>query len=523
MSTILFAERAELKSEKENILHKGRLGSYSADASRYTSSIDIDARLLETVIQINSAHVLMLVEQGIIERKVARELLIALSQVPKDLEMRDDLEDVHMNVENFVISKIGKDLGGMMNLAKSRNDQVATALRMTLRGQLIAIGNAIVALEKSLLDQATKHAETVMPGYTHLQRGQPVTLGHLLLAHFDSLDRNFSRLVDCYLRTDLSPMGAGALASTGFKISRERTAELLGFEAVLENSMDAVSSRDFATEAIYVCAETMTDLSRLSEELIFWTSKEFSFAEMSDEFSSTSSMMPQKKNPIVPEIFRARTSQVLGDLIGAMGIVKALPLTYNLDLQELTRNLWSATDKTSTSLSILAEVVQGTKFNVSIMKEAAVSDEFLYATELADFLVEKFKFSFREAHSRVATLVKYGVENSKRDARFSTLDPTVVSEILGVSLSLEELSSILNPARVLAKKKVIGSPNPEEVRAACRARVKVVAKHEATLASFERAIASSFELLDSAARRALASGRNAERRERRSVKEEVKE
>ena len=241
-----------------------------------------------------------------------------------------------------------------------------------------------------------------------------MTLGHHLLAYFDSLDRDFSRLVDCYLRTDLSPMGSGALASTGFPINRERTAELLGFESILENSLDAVSSRDFATEAIYLCAQTMVDLSRLAEEIILWTTKEFSYAEISDAFSSTSSMMPQKKNAVVPEIFRAKTSQLLGDLVGAMSILKALPLSYNLDLQELTRNLWSATDKTISSVSIFSELMSEIEFNTKNMLESTTSDEFLFATELADCLVQKFKVPFREAHSRVGKLVRYAAEKGNR-------------------------------------------------------------------------------------------------------------
>jgi len=214
LSTIsVLDKKKKLTSGKENILHKGRLGRFSEDASRYTSSTDVDRRLLPSVIKVNCAHVIMLAEQGIITRQVAREILSVLARVPEDLKMKDDLEDVHMNIENFVISKVGSDSGGMMNLAKSRNDQVATALRMVLRNELAAIGIGMVSLEKALLGQALKHTGTAIPGYTHLQRGQPVTLGHHLLAHFDSLDRDFSRLVDCYLRTDLCPMGAGALAS----------------------------------------------------------------------------------------------------------------------------------------------------------------------------------------------------------------------------------------------------------------------------------------------------------------------
>ncbi len=511
----------ELKSKEKNILHEGRLGSYSATAAKYTSSIDIDGRLLSSVIQINEAHVIMLAEQGVIDLKHARDLLGAFGKIPKDLEMKDDLEDVHMNVEHLVISKIGKDAGGMMNLAKSRNDQVATALRMTLREQLIFLGESMVALENSLLAQAAKHADTIIPGYTHLQRAQPITLGHQMLAYFDSLDRDFARLVDCYLRTDLSPMGSGALASTGFPISRERIAELLGFESILENSLDGVSSRDFASEAIYLCAQTMVDLSRLAEEIILWTTKEFSYAEISDAFSSTSSMMPQKKNAIVPEIFRAKTSQVLGDLMGAMGLLKSLPLSYNLDLQELTRNLWSATDKTVSSVSIFSELMGEIEFNTKNMLESTTSDEFLFATELADYMVHKFEVPFREAHSRVGKLVRFAAEKGNAGAQFTSIKPDVLSEILGVNLSSEDLLSITNPAKVLAKRKAMGAPNPKMVSEAARSRLKIVAKHVETLASFKRGIENGRDLLISAERKIQGSVRNEERR--RNSLTEVKE
>ncbi|MGA2874910.1 MAG: lyase family protein, partial [Nitrososphaerales archaeon] len=215
-----------MKNKNKDILHAGRLGVFSTSAAKYTSSIDIDGRLLSAVVSINSAHIVMLCERGILDRIVSNQLLHSLKKVPKDLEMKDELEDVHMNVEDYLITKVGKDIGGMLNLGKSRNDQVATALRMALREQLILLGNSIIMLEKALLAQAAKNAGSPMPGYTHLQRGQPVTVGHHLLAHFDSLDRNFSRLVDCYLRVNQSPMGAGALASSSFELDRERVAQL---------------------------------------------------------------------------------------------------------------------------------------------------------------------------------------------------------------------------------------------------------------------------------------------------------
>ena len=486
-----------------DILHSSRLGAFSARAADYTSSIDIDPRLLPSVIAINKAHSIMLFEQGILSRDVTRRIISALNSLPDDFPMKPDLEDVHMNVEDFVISRAGKDAGGMLNLAKSRNDQVATALRMTLRGELILLARAMIDLEKALVSQAKKHAGTLLPGYTHLQRGQPVTLGHHLLAYFDSLDRNFTRLVDCYLRTNLSPMGAGALASTGFPVDRDRTAELLGFDSLLENSLDAVSSRDFLTEAIYLCAQTMTDLSRLAEEMILWTTREFSFAEISDEFTSTSSMMPQKKNAIVPEIFRAKTSQVLGDLTAGLGLLKSLPLSYNLDLQELTRNLWGATDKTITSVSMLSQVVAGSSFDKEGMEAAAVSDEFIFATELADYLVEKHHLPFREAHGRVGKLVKQlslAGKEQQHHRQFSSLSADELEKILQVRITPKEISTIVDPQRVLEKRKAVGSPNPKLVLQAASKRLGWIAKHEDTIHSLEVRISESAEELESAAK-----------------------
>ncbi|MGI0090602.1 MAG: argininosuccinate lyase [Nitrososphaerales archaeon] len=485
------------KSADKDILRAGRLGVFSPSAAKYTSSIDIDGRLLSSVVAINSAHVIMLYEQGILDQKIAGELLQSLRKVPKHLEMKEALEDVHMNVEDYLISKVGKDIGGMLNLGKSRNDQVATALRMALREELILLGNSILTLEKALLTQTAKNADSPMPGYTHLQRGQPVTLGHHLLAHFDALDRDFSRFVDCYLRVNLSPMGAGALASTGFDIDRERVAQLLGFDSVLENSLDAVSSRDFISETIFVCSQVMTDLSRLAEEIILWTTKEFSFAEISDKHASTSSMMPQKKNAIVPEIFRAKTSQVLGDLMGALGLLKALPLSYNLDLQELTRNLWSAMDKTTTSVRVLAELIDEMKFNVKVLLSATSSDDFMYATELADYLVSKFKLSFRDAHGRVGRLVKYASIKVEDSNQLKNLTSEEIAKNLGVEIPQSELEMITSPTRTLERRKAIGSPNPKLVLRASRKRLQVISQHEKTIQSLYCGLLDSEKLLSS--------------------------
>lgn len=481
-----------------DILHTGRLGRFAPSAAKYTSSIDIDHRILKAVIAINSAHAVMLSRKGLIHRETARKLLHSLSIIPRNMELKEVLEDVHMNVEDLVILSAGREVGGMLNLAKSRNDQVATALRMALRGELLELGCSLVSLQNALLLQAGKHAGTIMPGYTHLQRAQPVTVGHHLLAHFDVLDRDFSRLLECYRRVNQSPMGSGALASSSFSLDRRFVAKLLGFDSLVENSLDAVSSRDFAIESVYLCAQIMADLSRLSEEIVLWTTKEFSFAEISDRYSSTSSMMPQKKNAIVPEIGRAKASQVVGDLVGALGIVRSLPLSYNLDLQELTRNLWSALDNTISSLALHAQLLEEIKFNEEILLSATVSDDFLFATELADHLVTKYGLPFREAHGRVASLVKHASELSREKnqfKQFSNVTEAELEKILGVPIKREEISDITNPNIVLRKRKTIGAPNPTLVSKSCKARSKDLTKHGEMLRKLSASVTRSEMLL----------------------------
>ncbi len=516
-------------TEDNNILRFSRLGKFSESAARYTSSIHLDKKLLPAVVAINYAHVVMLLKRELIAKDVAREILSSLRELPPNLEMKDELEDVHMNVENFVIEKTGKEIGGMMNFGKSRNDQVATALRFTLRDELLLLGKEIVEFQKSLLFQARRHSSTIMPGYTHLQRGQPVILGHHLLCYFDELERDFERLLSCYQRVNKSPMGAGALASTSLPISRQTVAKLLGFDSVVENSLDAVSSRDFAIEAIYLCSQVMNDLSRLAEEIVLWSSKEFSFAEVPDEYASTSSMMPQKKNPVVAEITRAKASQVVADLISSLGIMKALPLSYNLDLQELSSNLWSATEKTISTLDVFGKMLKGTIFNPKAMFEAVRKDDSLFATDMADYLVQRYKLSFREAHNRVGSLIRaiYSrrgeEEKKKRKAPFlltsSSAPPTSSSSssiesltteeirsILRVDVTKEEITRLLDPERGLAKKMTLGSPNPDLVRKACKERSeKNLRLHLNSLSKLENQLAKSRAILDRKIKQVLGS------------------
>jgi argininosuccinate lyase len=463
-------------TKSNNILREGRLGRFDLGAADFTSSIDIDLRLLDAVVQINTAHVLMLRDQHILDSEIATKLVQTLRKVPRHMKLSSALEDVHMNVEDYVVSRLGKNIGGMLNLAKSRNDQVATAIRIALREMLCRIARALIDMESALISKARQQASTVMPGYTHLQRAQPISVGHELMAHFGALERDMSRLIECFHRVNSSPMGSGALASSSFDLDREKVASLLGFEGLVRNSIDAVSSRDFAIETIYVCSQILNDLSKFAEELVLWSSKEFSFVSIPDDFASTSSLMPQKKNPIVPEIIRAKAAQSIGDLTSALGITKSLPLSYNLDLQELTRNLWSTADNTLDSLVIFAKMVRLLEFNSDVLESDTRKDESLYATELADYLVKRHQISFREAHSRVASLVKYSSEKHTRNL-FSALTEDDLSRILKVSIKSEELESIVDPNKVLERRKNIGSPNPKLVISECNVGEMSLGKH----------------------------------------------
>ncbi|MEM2936176.1 MAG: argininosuccinate lyase, partial [Candidatus Bathyarchaeia archaeon] len=325
-----------------DILRQGKLSPAPPEVAEYTSSIRSDVHLVEPVIKVNKAHIVMLTKQGILGLGDAAVILKVLKELPPDMSLDPRMEDVHMQVEASVIEKLGETVGGKLHVAKSRNDQVATAVRMALRTRLLEVIQILIELRKTFLVRCDEYLEAIMPGYTHLQHAQPTTIAHYLLAYHDAFKRDTERLMDAYSRVNLSPMGAGALATTSFKIDRKLVAELLGFDGLLENSVDAVSTRDFVVEVLADLALIMTDLSRFSEEVVLWSASEFSAVELPDEYVSTSSIMPQKRNPVVAELIRAKTAHVYGDLMAVLTILKALPLSYNFDLQEVTPHLWSA-------------------------------------------------------------------------------------------------------------------------------------------------------------------------------------
>jgi argininosuccinate lyase len=455
-----------------NILHGGRISSLRKDVAKFTSSIKDDVKLSKAVIDINKAHVIMLMEQKIIKWSDGAKLLEALTK-HADIKLDPSSEDVHMAVEDAVLKEVGLETGGNLHIAKSRNDQVATAIRMELRKNLLSLMLSVIQMQESLAETTEKHVKTVILEYTHLQPAQPVTFAHYLLSHFDALERDLQRLQETYERVNLCPMGAGALATTSFPINRERVAALLGFSGIVENSIDAVGSRDFILETTAALTIIAVNLSRLAEDLIVWSSPDFGVIELPDGFTSTSSIMPQKKNPEVLEVIRARASHVLGDFVASAVALKSLPSTYNLDFQEITPKLWEAIEVTNSSLNMFAKLIPNLKVSADISSKALTS--FSAATELANMLVRKYNVPFRSAHKIVGSLVK-----SLIDSKQTFLDATpellqkVAQDAVGIKLvvNAEDITESFDPFKIVETYKVKGGPAPTEVKRALTARKK---------------------------------------------------
>ena len=373
----------------------------------FGASISFDQELVMEDIEGSLAHVQMLGSCGILTKEEERVIKEGLSSLKVKAEKGElpfsvDYEDIHLNLEKLLIDEIGP-VGGKLHTARSRNDQVATDMHLYLRHQVEEIIATIEEFQKTLIDVAEKHVETIVPGYTHLQRAQPISLGHHFMAYFWMLERDKERFTDSLKRINLSPLGAGALAGTTFPIDRHMTAELLGFDGIYENSLDAVSDRDFIAEFLNHSSILMMHLSRFSEEIILWSSQEYRFIELDDTFSTGSSIMPQKKNPDMAELIRGKTGRVYGNAIGLMTLLKGLPLAYNKDMQEDKEGMFDTVITVKGSLKIFNGMISTMKVNTSVMKEAVYQD-FSNATELADYLAAK-GVPFREAHEIVGKLV----------------------------------------------------------------------------------------------------------------------
>ena len=428
---------------------------------KYTGSIGFDQRLAEWDIQGSLAHAQMLTRSGVLSENDLTDIRRGMAEILEEIrsgkiEWSLDLEDVHMNIERRLTDKIG-DAGKRLHTGRSRNDQVATDIRLWLRDQITVIQNLIQNLQTALLDLAEQNAETVMPGFTHLQVAQPVSFGHHMLAYGEMLGRDFERMTDCRKRVNRMPLGAAALAGTTYPIQREITAELLGFEQICQNSLDAVSDRDFAVEFTAAASLIMVHLSRLSEELILWMSPRFGFIDIADRFCTGSSIMPQKKNPDVPELVRGKSGRVIGHLIGLITLMKSQPLAYNKDNQEDKEPLFDTADTLIDTLRIYADMMRGVTVKPDNMR-AAVMQGFATATDLADYLVKK-GMPFRDSHEVVAQAVRHA------DQAGVDLSELPLEVLQGFSkLISDDVYGVLTPEGSLNARNHLGGTAPEQVR-----------------------------------------------------------
>ncbi|MES1981018.1 MAG: argininosuccinate lyase [Pseudomonadota bacterium] len=435
---------------------------------RYTASVSFDCRLAIFDIQGSLAHAQMLAECGIIAAEDLVDIRRGMAQIEQEIVSGEfdwslELEDVHLNIEKRLTTLVG-DAGKRLHTGRSRNDQVATDVRLYLRHVIAELRALVKTLQGALLNLAAQHTATIMPGYTHLQVAQPVSFAHHLMAYFEMLKRDAERLADCCKRVNRLPLGAAALAGTSYPIRRERVAELLGFDGVCENSLDAVSDRDFAIEFNAAGALIMTHLSRLSEELILWMNPRFGFIDIADRFCTGSSIMPQKKNPDVPELVRGKTGRVNGNLVALLTLMKGQPLAYNKDNQEDKEPLFDTADTLMQTLRIYADMIDGITVNPVAMRNAALQG-YATATDLADYLVRK-GLPFRDAHEAVALAVRYA---EQRSCDLSELD---LPQLQQFSALIEaDIYSVLTLEGSLASRNHTGGTAPLQVQAAiARAR-----------------------------------------------------
>ena len=429
----------------------------------FGASIGFDKELVEEDIEGSLAHVSMLKKTNILTEEEADEIEKGLKKLLEkakkgELTFSVALEDIHLNIEKMLTDEIGP-VGGKLHTARSRNDQVATDMHLYLRKQVKEILDAIATLQDVLVRKAEEEIDTIIPGYTHLQRAQPISFGHHLMAYFWMLERDYERFKESLKRINISPLGAGALAGTTFPIDRHYTAELLGFDGIYENSLDAVSDRDFILEFLSDSSILMMHLSRFCEEIILWSSQEFQFIEIDDRFATGSSIMPQKKNPDMAELIRGKTGRVYGNLFGLLTVMKGTPLAYNKDMQEDKEGMFDTVKTVKGSLKIFAGMIETMKVNRNRM-EKAVSQDFSNATELADYLAAK-GVPFRKAHEIVGKLVLYCIQNDK-----FLLDLSMDEFKQASPLFEEDIYSILEPRNVVARRNSAGGTGFEQVRLA---------------------------------------------------------
>lgn len=426
----------------------------------FQSSIQFDSRLYKQDIIGSIAHAKMLGAKGIIPLQDAHKIIQGLNEIWEDIEankvsFKKEAEDIHMNIESLLIEKIG-DSGRRLHTARSRNDQVALDIRFYLKDEIDIIISLLKDLCNMLISKAENYAELIIPGYTHLQKAQPITLGHHIMAYFQMFRRDMERFYDCFKRTDIMPLGSCALAGTTYDIDREMVAKELSFASISENSIDAVADRDFAIEFISCCAIVMMHMSRFCEEIIIWNSNEFGFIEMDDSMSTGSSIMPQKKNPDVAELIRGKTGRVYGDLITLLTVMKGLPMAYNKDMQEDKEAIFDASDTVKNCISVFIPMFDSIRYNEENIKKK-LKEGYLNATDAADYLVKK-GVPFRSAHEILGNLINYCIKSNK------SLEEIGIEEFKKFSSLFEDdIYEHINLWNCVKRRNTLGGPSPDRV------------------------------------------------------------
>ena len=463
-------------------LWQGRFSEKTASVvEAFTASIQVDQRLYAYDIQGSIAHCQTLAKASIITEAEATEIILGLETIKQEIKegrfrFDDSLEDIHMHIESRLVEIVGP-VGRKLHTARSRNDQVALDVRMFLRVATCDIVRQLYRLQQVLVALAEKHIDTILPGYTHMQRAQPVLLSHHLMAYYEMFARDMARLQDCLPRINVMPLGCAALAGTTYPIDRGHTAKLLGFAEVSPNSIDAVSDRDFILEFLACAGICMIHFSRLSEELILWSTAEFSFIELPDAYATGSSIMPQKKNPDVPELVRGKTGTVIGNLVALLTMMKSLPLAYNRDMQEDKAPLFDTVDTLTACIGVYIEMLPEIKFKATTMLQAA-SSGFLDATDMADYLVAR-GVTFREAHHLVGEAVRFALTHKKE------LHELTLEQLQSFSALIEEdIYSILETRQMIERRSSYGGTAGKNVRLAIAAAEKKLALKKDTLPHF---------------------------------------
>lgn len=472
----------------------GRFGKdFTPDVEDFLQSLEVDKEMVLEDIWGSQAHAIMLAKTSIIEQKDLKKILYWLNRAKKDFISKKFVldpkeEDVHMNVERYIIEGAGHEYGGKLHTARSRNDQVLLDSKLYIRSRLLSTKGRILRLQTVFLELAKENIETPVPGYTHTQDAQPITLSFWATAYVSMLFRDIMRLDNAYVNVDSNPLGSCALAGTSFPIDRKLTSKLLGFSSIHQHSLDAISSRDFIAETLCALTILMSNLSKLAEELVYWSTYEFGIIELDDSYTAGSSIMPQKKNPCVAELVRGRTGRVYGCLIQLLTMMKGIPMGYNRDLQEDKPPLWKALDEIDAALDVMTAMIRTMKINKERLAELSGSN-FTTATELANHLVREKGLSFRECHKIVGGLVG---ELHKRGMTFMDFDE--VDKILrcsGIQISFDTMRSIFDPKKNIYTYRSLGSTSPKQVK-------KMISQFENSLIQCEKDLLKNKKAIEKA-------------------------